>query len=114
MLLDNVFNKGAYISDRSLNHWYMGAMLQSLSAAQHLYDRRDIAKVYHFLGDLFESGDFDWGGTNRLTNVEESAKVEIKETRSVQSPSGEMTQPCDVSEQTAKPVTASKASKQKK
>jgi hypothetical protein len=62
MQLDQSFNVSAYIDDGRLDHAFMGAILDTLKVSQHLYKREDLAKLYHFIGDLFESGKFSWGG----------------------------------------------------
>lgn len=62
MQLDQSFNKNAYIDEGRLDHAFMGAILDTLKVSQHLYKREDLAKLYHFIGDLFDSGDFAWGG----------------------------------------------------
>lgn len=62
MQLDQSFNKNAYIDDGRLDHAFIGAILDTLKVSQHLYKREDLAKLYHFIGDLFESGDFAWAG----------------------------------------------------
>lgn len=62
MQLDNAFNIAGYIDDGRLDHAFIGAILETLKMTQHMYKREDLAKLYHFLGDLFEDGDFAWGG----------------------------------------------------
>jgi hypothetical protein len=110
MLFDNAFVKEAYIDGRQLNYWFLGAMLNSLSAAQHMYDRKDIADLYHFIGDIIEFGDFDWDGKNRLTKPENCAMLQSRKARSEQSPSGEKPQPSE-DKQNAKPVSSKRAAK---
>lgn len=110
MLFDNAFVKEAYVDGRQLNYWFLGAMLNSLSAAQHLYDRKDIADLYRFIGDIIEFGDFDWDGKNRLTKPENCVMLQSREVRRDQSPSDDQTQPLE-SKQNAKAVSSKKASK---
>lgn len=62
MQLDNAFNLAGYIDEGRLDHAFMGAILETLKMTQHMYKREDLAKLYHFIGDLFESGDFAWAG----------------------------------------------------
>lgn len=62
MQLDNAFCTSAYIDEGRLDHAFMGAILDTLKVSQHLYKREDLAKLYHFLGDMFEKGDFAWSG----------------------------------------------------
>lgn len=83
MQLDQSFNKNAYIDDGRLDHAFMGAILDTLKVSQHLYKREDLAKLYHFIGDLFASGEFSWGGDvsfapddkKALTKNQKSGKV---------------------------------------
>lgn len=110
MLLSEAFNKKAYIIDGRLNLSFMHAVLNSLSLSQHLYDRKDLAELYHFIGNLFDHGEFGWAGTNHLTKQEESAIIQPEKTRSEQSPSSETTQP-SAEKQAAKTVSTRKASK---
>lgn len=62
MQLDQAFNETAYIDDGRLDHAFMGAILDTLKVSQHLYKREDLAKLYHFIGDLFASDKFAWAG----------------------------------------------------
>lgn len=83
MQLDNAFCLNAYIDDGRLDHAFMGAILDTLKVSQHLYKREDLAKLYHFLGDMFEKGEFSWGGevsfapseNKPLTKPEKKGKV---------------------------------------
>lgn len=112
MLFDNAFVKEAYIDGRRLNYWFLGAMLNSLSAAQHLYDRKDIADLYRFIADIMEFGDFDWDGKNRLTKPENCVIFQSKEAGSDKSPLGGQTQLSE-EKQSAKTVSTKKASNKK-
>lgn len=62
MQLDNAFCANAYIDEGRLDHAFIGAILDTLRLTQHMYKREDLAKLYHYLGDLFENGDFAWAG----------------------------------------------------
>ena len=62
MQLDNAFCENAYIDEGRLDHAFIGAILDTLRLTQHMYKREDLAKLYHFIGDMFENGDFAWAG----------------------------------------------------
>lgn len=62
MQLDQAFNETAYIDEGRLDHAFIGAILDTLKVSQHLYKREDLAKLYHFIGDLFASDKFAWAG----------------------------------------------------
>lgn len=82
MNLKQALNPASYVFNGRFNAPYMGATLMILKNSQHLYTRESIVKMYRFLADIIENGEFEWGGTIALDvpTLENSAKKSLPET----------------------------------
>lgn len=81
MNLKQALNPSSYVFNGRFNAPYMGATLMILKNSQHLYTRESIVKMYRFLADIIEKGNFEWGGTIALDipTLEDPAKKSLPE-----------------------------------
>lgn len=79
-LINNIFIKEAYETNGRANYVFMASVLETLKMTQYKYKREDVAKLYRFLADIVEHGNFDWPGKFDLKPAEKNATIEPKET----------------------------------
>ena len=60
----------------------MAAVLETLKMTQYKYKREDVVRLYHFIADVIEKGNFEWPGKIDLKPFEKNDKIETKEVES--------------------------------